>query len=822
MLYAHTKEGDQEDWQPLSTHLENVAELSAQFAASFGYEQWGRALGLLHDAGKVCEQFQKGRLYNKPNVSVDHAAFGAQQALELYGGHNKEDDPNGEQAYVGELMAYAILGHHKGMKSSVDVEKRVEPLCAPLASGQVIDDYSPYQALIKEFPEVKPPVRIDLEPTVFSCIMQSSTKAIQNKAMQSIVQQRLSFSGQALIRMLFSCLVDADWIDTERFMKPEVARRREHSYDSIPVLFGRLEKHLDELAGKAEDTLVNKARATVLADCRKEASSKPGLFTLTVPTGGGKTLSSMEFALQHAKANDLERVIYAIPFTSIVEQSASIFRNILGEENVLEHHSNYDFEEAAKEGREYERLAVQNWDAPIVVTTNVQLLESLFSNKPGKCRKLHNIVNSVIVLDEAQTIPVELMRPTLAILEELTLDFGVSVVLCTATQPAIRNEWPFGSRPHELCGVHEKLFSEAFDGRVRYRVMGEIPEDDLVGRLVNLRQGLCVVGKKAEALALYRDVVARAQESALINDARKPHEEGFFHLSAHMVPAHRSKMIARIRDRLDAGERCVVISTQLIEAGVDVDFPIVWREMAGLDSIVQAAGRCNRNGRRTDERGKKIPGDVFVFEFSEKDGAFKCPSGMSWLGKTRSIAAELLDVDDLDVDANLLGLYFKRCYQAEGLDARCVVGDDDKGHRKYGSSGLYEDMSGRKHLSSSKGLLSRYMDYCYDFEMYARTYKVIEDTGKSVFVPWGSKGTMLLNRLRFLAASHEECSLIRQIQPYCISVYPRLMHELEREGFIEQLGLVNVLYMENDCCKVYSEETGLLPPDEEVLNVMTI
>lgn len=801
MLFAHSKGEDQAEWQSLSEHLENVADLSAKFASSFDYGQWGRVLGLLHDAGKACDRFQKGRLLNRPDVSVDHAALGAKQALELYGGRGDSEDPSGAQAYMGELMAYAILGHHRGMKDSLDVEKRIKRLDMPPAPGRTVDDYSPYQDMLEELPIVAPPDRLTLEPTMLSRIMQSSA----DKGPDGTLPQRLSFSGQALTRMLFSCLVDADWLDTELFMNPEETKKRGHDYDPIPALLDRLENHLEKLSHKAKETPVNMARGAVLTDCKEGAASKPGLFTLTVPTGGGKTLSSMEFALRHAAMNNLERVIYAIPFTSIVEQSAAVFRDILGAENVLEHHSNYDFEAAAEEGREYERLAVQNWDAPIVVTTNVQLLESLFSNKPGKCRKLHNIANSVIVIDEAQTIPIELMRPTLAMLEELTLDFGVSVVLCTATQPAVRDEWPFGSRPHELCGAHEELFSKAFDGRVRYQVVGEIPEGYLVDRLVNSSQVLCVVGKKAEALALYRDVVAHAREIGLLDDVREPCEAGFFHLSAHMVPAHRSQMIARIRGRLDAGKRCVVISTQLIEAGVDVDFPIVWREMAGLDSIVQAAGRCNRNGVRTDEEGEKVPGDVFVFEFVEREGAFKRPSDMNWLGKTRSISREVIHDNGGSIDVGSVGRYFERCYQSTGLDAK----------------NLYREMSSRNHLRpTSEGPLKRYA--CYAFKTYANTYTIIEDAGEPIFVPWGEEGRRLLSHLRFLASTHDEASFVHSLQPYSVSVSKNLKDDLMREGLIEQCGLANVLCMEDDCRTVYSEETGLLPPDEEVLNVMAI
>lgn len=811
MLYAHSTKGDESEWQPLSEHLENVAELSAHFSDPFGYGQWGRALGLLHDAGKVCERFQTGRLYDRPGVHVDHAAFGARRALELYGGHDKVDDADGLQAYAGELMAYAILGHHGGMGSGIEAEERIRRLDKSPERGLPPDDYGHYSAMLEDSPTTMPPSRTDLEPTVLARIMRSASDDRRTAG------QLMSFSAQALARMLFSCLVDADWLDTERFMCPDEAEKREHEYDPIPTLLDTLEVHLETLQRKAAPSPVNDARSAVLADCRQGAKLKPGLFTLTVPTGGGKTLSSMEFALRHAAANGLDRVIYAIPFTSIVEQNAAVFRKIFGDQNVLEHHSNYDFEEAAKEGREYERLAVQNWDAPIMVTTNVQLLESLFSNKPGKCRKLHNVANSVIVLDEAQTIPVELMKPTLAALEELTINFGASVVLCTATQPAVEDEWPFGSHPHELCGAHGELFAKAFDNRVRYKIVGEIPEAELVEALAASQQSLCIVGKKAEALALYRDVVSCARDSGAIDEDVSPAGAGFFHLSAHMVPAHRSQMIDGIRGRLATGERCVVVSTQLIEAGVDVDFPVVWRELAGLDSVMQAAGRCNRNGGHVDGVGNRTPGDVFVFEFAEQEGAFKRPGPRTFLGKTRSIASELINGAGRSIDSELVALYFKNCYQSEGLDRKCVLEGGDQGQR-----GLYEEISSRDHLLSTKGLLSRYMDYGYDFETYARTYKVIEDSGEPVFVPWGAEGRILLRRLRELAARREEAPFMRALQPYSVSVYPQLMRSLEREGLIEHCGIVNVLRTEDDCRVVYSEETGLLPPEEEVLNVMAI
>lgn len=812
MLYAHSKGDDQTQWQPLHEHLENVAELCSAFAEVFGYGQWGRALGLLHDAGKACDCFQNGRLFNKPNVHVDHAALGAKRALELYGGRGDELDQTYSQAYMGELIAYAILGHHRGMKNSLDIEERIKKLDKSSYSNNTAENYLSYKTLLEDYSATNPPNREDLESILLSRLM----RTLEGKANDTF-RQHLVFSSQAFTRMLFSCLVDADWLDTEHFVHPEKAEIRKYSYDSIPTLLDKLETHLNAIKKGAKVTAVNKARATVLDDCRKGANMAPGLFTLTVPTGGGKTLSSMEFALRHAAINNLQRIIYAIPFTSIVEQSAQTFLNIFGDQNVLEHHSNYDFEKAAEERREYERLAVQNWDAPIVVTTNVKLLESLFSNKPGKCRKLHNVANSVIVLDEAQVIPIELMKPTLAALEELTLDFGASVVLCTATQPAVEDEWPFGSHPHELCGAHEELFAKAFDNRVRYKIVGEIPEAKLAEELAMSRQSLCVVGKKAEALALYRDMVSCARDSGVIDEDVSPANAGFFHLSAHMVPAHRSQMIDSIQGRLTAGERCVVVSTQLIEAGVDVDFPVVWRELAGLDSVIQAAGRCNRNGRCVDGEGNRIPGDVFVFEFAEREGVFRRPDSQNFLGKTRSIAWELINKKGRNIDSESIALYFKNCYQSANLDKKCILENGSQGQR-----GLYEEMSSRNHLMPNKNLLSRYMDYLYDFETYARTYKVIEDSGEPIFVPWKAEGQKRLMRLREFEARKEEASLICDLQSYSVSVYPQLVRSLERDGLIERCGIVKVLRIEDDCRTVYSEEIGLLPPEEEVLNVMTL
>ena len=410
------------------------------------------------------------------------------------------------------------------------------------------------------------------------------------------------FEIQFFTRMLFSALVDADFIETERFYTPAAPRWDAHGLEALQAALAR---RLGEFG--PPETAVNHLRAEVLEAAGKAADQPAGLFTLTVPTGGGKTLASLHFALAHAQAHGLRRVIYVAPFTAIIEQTAEVFRDALGDPDaVLEHHSAFDAENTFADETQAERLklAAQNWDRPVVVTTAVQFFESLFANRTQKCRKLHNIARSVIVLDEAQTLPVNFLRPCLAALKELARSYGCSVVLCTATQPAIRDDDGLradeaipAEATREIAPDPPELYRRL--KRVEARFAGPLGNDDLAARVAG-RKALVIVNNKRQARAIY-DLLGRGNA---------------LHLSTNMTAAHRRDVLARVRDGFDGP----VISTALVEAGVDLDFPEVWRAVAGLDSIVQAAGRCNREGK-----GDR-PGQVHVFE--PEDG-FPAPAGVA-------------------------------------------------------------------------------------------------------------------------------------------------------------------------------------------------
>lgn len=755
--YAHTG-SDMEDkatWQLLSDHSNEVARRTEEFAGKFGMGAWGRTLGLLHDAGKVSCGFQK-RLEGGP--SIDHSTAGAKIAVDLY-------------KSAGRFMGYEFVGHHGGLpngiaktRSSAGIRLRT-PLEDRL-NGQ-IESYDAFFELIDAGEIVLP------DPKELGAPMRPH-RAFSGTANKV-------FSTFVLGHFLYSSLVDADYLDTERFMTPEAYEARvTRKLTSVEELLAKLEAHMAKIMEEAKDTSVNRARRAVYEDCLVAALQVPGLFTMTVPTGGGKTLSSMAFALCHAVEHGMERVIVAIPFTSIVEQTAATLKEIFGAENVLEHHSNYDFNDLDDEEKAKQRLAVQNWDAPIVVTTNVQLFESLFSNKPSKSRKVHNITNSIIILDEAQTLPDSLLKPSLAMLEELVAGYGASVVLCTATQPALEGLWPFGSEPREIV-VHRKTFDEAFGNRVHYEMLGVIDESDLVERLVSHHEVLCVVGTRRLARTIFDDVVARAVEQGDLIDAEHASAEGFFHLSAFMVPAHRSAVIDDIRTRLDNHERCVVISTQLVEAGVDVDFPQVYRELAGLDSIVQAAGRCNREG------GLPNGGTVRVFECAI-DGERQKTN--VWLEKMKSIARNTIRQNGGEVDETLIPPFFDTRYSTENLDAK----------------GIFKSTTAPDLVQSGFKTMP--------YEQCAVDYRIIDDDSVPVFVPWGDEGRKMLHEL---LASENPASLAMRLQRFSVAVPVWQIGTFEKADALEELEPFRIL-KEDGCRSFYREDVGLVAPGEEVLN----
>lgn len=561
---AHVRQGEDGAFtiHELEEHLREVGNLAGEFASTFGAADWGRLAGLWHDLGKYSAAFQcyiaRGNGFDPEahieggKGRVNHSSAGALHAVRQLGGK-------------GRILAYLIAGHHAGLPDWHSDEHGLASL------SQRLEDEQHLRAISSAH----------IPTDVLTPVGTLAAKPLGGEA------------GLALwLRMLFSCLVDGDFLDTERFMDREKGQTR-GNFASVAELLDKLEKHMSQLIAEATPTSVNRVRAEVLRQCRERALASPGIFSLTVPTGGGKTLSSLTFALNHAIHHKKRCVIYVIPYTSIIEQTADIFQNIFGE-NIIEHHSNLDpGRETAKS-----RLATENWEAPIIVTTNVQFFESLFASRTSRCRKLHNIVNSVVVLDEAQLLNPEFLQPIMDTINLLVRHYGVTFVLSTATQPALNSREGFGWTFSGLDDVREIMENPDALYHDLTRVTVEIPPD------LHVRRGWAEIAGEL-----------RGHQSVLVivntrQDCRELHRlmpEGTIHLSAGMCGEHRARVIENIRSRLKQNIPTRVISTQLVEAGVDIDFPVVYRALTGLDSIAQAAGRCNREGK--EKCGKVV---VFV------------------------------------------------------------------------------------------------------------------------------------------------------------------------------------------------------------------
>ena len=538
--------------QTVQEHLEGTARLCSEFAAAFDAAEQGYLAGISHDIGKYTEAFQR-RLHGGPKV--DHATAGAIECANAGFGQ----------------AAVCVIGHHSGLPDMGN-ERTDQPGDATF------------------YGRIKRGLAGGIEP------YRGNWPGKLPKTAPAPASARSGFSAAAWTRMLYSCLVDADYLDTERFMQPYKLSRG--GYDGMERLLGKLEKHIEKWANPENE--MNKYRWEILSECLRCGEKTKGIYTLTVPTGGGKTVSSMAFALRHAVAHGMKHIIYVIPYTSIIEQNAAVFKEILGEDNVLEHHSGklYELEDASSPAQYRLAMATENWDMPVIVTTAVQFFESFYSNRSSKCRKLHSLANSVIIFDEAQMLPTCHLQPCVGAIAELVRHFGATAVLCTATQPVLGDifkRFGWSENIPELCLGTQALY-EKFR-RVSFRNAGGLSNEMLAGELKNSRQVLCIVNSRRAAQEIY-DMLPK---------------EGSYHLSTLMYPAHRQRVLNEIRQRLKEGAVCRVLSTSLIEAGVDVDFPTVYREMAGLDSILQAAGRCNREGRRSS-----VESTVTIFKSEHK------------------------------------------------------------------------------------------------------------------------------------------------------------------------------------------------------------
>ena len=556
------------------------------------------------------------------------------------------------------------------------------------------------------------------------------------------------YSQAFLTRMLFSCLVDADFLETERFYAVAggtAAPRGGHA--SVADLLGRLRTYQE--GRRAEPTPLNLLRAEVLGHAVGKAGLPPGLFTLTVPTGGGKTLTSLRFALEHAvrhaDTHGMRRVVYVIPYTSIIEQTAAVFRDVLGSaRDVLEHHASFDWEAAGRkltddgdgrDGLAALRRAAENWDAPVVVTTAVQFFESLHAARTSRCRKLHNLAGSVIVLDEAQTMPLGLLQPCLAALDELCLNYRASAVLCTATQPAVRVQDGFKGGLNipvvrELAPDPPGLYARLRRVRVE-RMPGLVDDAALADRFAACGQMLCVVNKRAHAAELFERIRGM---------------DGAAHLTTLMCPAHRRAVLARVRQRLADRLPVRLVSTSLIEAGVDVSFPEVWRAMAGLDSIAQAAGRCNREGTMHG------PGRTVVFEPADHAP----PREVKLLAE---VAAGVLDRFEDPLALAAVQDYFRQLYWTRGAAA------------------FDKAVLDGKPFPILRGIADASPGFGYPFAKIARAFRMIDDAMDAVIVPWrGEDGvdTTAADLLRRIAAMpRPRMDDLRRLQQYTVLVPPK-------------------------------------------------
>jgi CRISPR-associated endonuclease/helicase Cas3 len=708
----------------LEDHLFEVAKLAGVFAEPIKSGKWAELAGLWHDLGKYQPAFQKYialasgmEAHIEAPGRVKHAIAGAVHAAEARG-------PSGR------LLAYLIAGHHAGLPDwhpdqasgaalSQELQNERATLTQALAGGVSAEIISPDIVL------PKPPI--------------SKAEEVHG-----------------WLRMLFSCLVDADFLDTEAFMD-DGRRSLRGGYALIPVLLATYERHMATSFAVA-DTPVRRLRGEVLNACIARASEAPGLFSMTVPTGGGKTLASLGFALHHAKTHGLRRIIYVIPYTSIIEQTADVFRGVFKDIEpgpVIEHHSNLEAEnETAKS-----RIASENWDAPIVVTTNVQFFESLYAAKPSRCRKLHNIANSVVILDEAQLLPPEHLTPILDALRQLIEHYGVTLVLSTATQPELHKTRSdaFGrvqlqglGEVRELAPDPERLYKELHRVDVTLPASPEQRRswEDIAGELSQLERVLCIVNRRDDAATLWGLLPA-----------------GTLHLSARMCGAHRAKVIGEIRRRLADGESVRVVSTQLVEAGVDLDFPVVYRAMAGLDSIAQAAGRCNREGKLT---GK---GRVVVFNPPKPS-----PSGL--LLKAEQAANNVLTGSSGEPLTPVnYARYFDQFYGS--------VNDHDK-----------EGVLNLLIRDAARGEIQ--------FRTAAQRFRLIPDEGqRQILVGWG-EGANLIELLKKIGPNRD---LMRKLQRHSVTLYEYQWKKLLGSGDLKMHN--DFIVQESET--LYHPVLGLLP-----------
>jgi CRISPR-associated endonuclease/helicase Cas3 len=726
-FYAHTKGNDKAEWQSVLQHLTATAELARELGEDTGLADFAYAAALLHDLGKYAPEFQ--RRLEGSSEKVDHATAGAKEIEQLMISRG--------QPMIGRLLAYCIAGHHGGLPdggSPVDTEDDVT------LSGRMkraLKDYSAYTTEI-DLSFLSVPTRF---PEGFQPIQGAS-----------------SFSVAFAVRMIFSILVDADFLETETFCNGGKKPRGE--YTSITNLSQQFSAYLQRFANPVRE--IDFRRSSTLNECMARGDLPTGLYSLTLPTGAGKTIASMAFALRHAVKHGLKRIIYVIPYTSIIEQNAAVFKGSLSgfEDHILEHHSNFEWEPVREEPHEQNqnsalaklKWAAENWDIPIIVTTNVQFFESLFANRNSRSRKIHNLARSVIIFDEAQMLPREYIKPCIYSVVELVQNYGATAVLCTATQPALGRFLPRGILVQELISNPQKEFD--YYRRVQVKQLGRQTDADLLERLNSHKQVLCIVNTRKHARALFEGLQGK----------------GCFHLSTLMCAVHRREIVAEIRQRLAQDLPCRVVSTQLIEAGVDLDFPVGYRALSGLDSIIQSAGRVNRENKRAE-------GFLYVFD-PDSDYARYVPKYIEQTAQAAKIVLRSHSSDPISLEA--VQAYYNLLFgmsDPDIFDSKKILSCFEKGGNPP----------------------------TFHYATAADNFKLIENDTVPVIVAY--EPDVVNPLLEELEKTLLPRTVLRKLQPFTVNIYQPEYQALVREGAVRlYAGRYAVL---NQPIGRYSPQTGL-------------
>ena len=680
--------------QLLSEHLRNVSIKMSHYAKEANLEPaHAEQISYLHDYGKASKEFQEYIQNDGSGKRISHSNIGGRK---LYDARDL-------------IGSFCVFGHHSGLPdlgTDADIGTTLK--------GRYHQDE--HLTMLEPPPVVRP-----FFPKLHS--------GIKNNPL-------CAFEISLETRMYLSCLVDADWQDSADKVETIVT-------DTWPAIYNRFFEKTDAIFANAETTPINLWRTEIFNDCRTVGKNGTDrIYSLSAPTGGGKTFASMAFALERVKRGDARRIIYCIPYTSIIEQNADVYESVLGEQNVIEHHhlAEYDDKNTGIDERQYRSWTVDNWNAPVVLTTNVQFFESLLSNKTRRLRKLHNIANSVIILDEAQMLPINFLKPCRELLRTLASKYNCTIVLCTATQPGLH----IGEEGHEILSDAKGMY-ERFK-RVSAEAVGDMLDiSSLAERIVaDLQSGkntLCVVNRKQTAQDLYK----------VLNN------RGFccYHLSLNMCAEHRTKVINQIKADLNNNRKnpdntapICVVSTSLIEAGVDLSFDIAYRELTGLDSMVQTAGRVNRHGGQREAK-------LFVFRL--QNGKYN---------DYRSIEADRLLADGCDV------------FSIQAIE-------------KY-FDGVYSYLSDENY--DEKGIMESTRNY--NFAVVGHNARFIDDDQVPIIIPYNAEATSLISRIE---TGEDDSKVWRRLQKYVVSVYPYILKELAKQDAVK--------YIASNICTLQSLET---------------